>query len=57
MKAANRKLEPPTVLELLIQHGASVNARDKGGDSALLLAEQEGNAEAIAVLRAAGAKE
>jgi ankyrin repeat protein len=40
---------------MLLQHGANVNARDKGGMTALDLANQFANREIISLLQRAGA--
>jgi ankyrin repeat protein len=55
MKTANHIPEPSSVLELLVGHGADVNARTQTGRTALAFAAERGNVEAIQVLLAAHA--
>jgi len=47
----------PARVQLLLDHGADVNARAPKGDSALKEASQKGSTEVLAMLIAAGAKE
>lgn len=46
-----------TVAELLISHGANVNAKDRDGKTPLILAQESGNVEIVEHLRKHGAKE
>lgn len=43
------------IVQLLIERGSNVNARDSNGKTALQLAEQNGQSEVVRMLRAAGA--
>ena len=54
MAAGNNR---PDLLTFLIDKGAEVNARAKDGKTALGLAQEEGHAEVVKLLKAAGAKE
>lgn len=56
MRAISRNPEPPIVLEMLIQHGADVNAADKQGRTVLAFAREQNNKAAIEVLTSSGAK-
>ena len=42
---------------LLIEAGANINAKNYGGKTALMLAEENNAADVIELLKAAGAKE
>jgi ankyrin repeat protein len=44
------------IIQLLIEHGATVNGRDQNGSTALMWAAQQGHFEVIKILLAAGAQ-
>jgi len=44
------------VVKYLIKHGANINAKNKNGDTALSLAENNGHTEVARILREAGAR-
>ncbi len=54
MRAANEGRAE--VVKLLIESGADVNAMTRGGESALSLAEKNGHADVVQLLRQAGAR-
>jgi ankyrin repeat protein len=57
MKVVYSDYADPARVQLLLDHGADVNARATEGDSALKEARQKGSTKVLAMLIAAGAKE
>ncbi len=55
MYAAMTERDDPTLIQLLIDRGAKVNARTPAGESALGLAQKRGDTKVVAALKAAGA--
>ncbi len=49
--------DEPAILKMLLNAGANVNARDGEGRTALSVAEHNGSAEVVRLLKEAGAKE
>lgn len=57
MYAAMTERNDPTLVQLLIDRGAKLDARTSGGETALMLARQRGDTRVVAALKAAGASE
>jgi ankyrin repeat protein len=55
MYAAMTERNDPTLVQLLIDRGAKVNAKNAAGETALALAQKRGETRVVAALRAAGA--
>jgi ankyrin repeat protein len=47
----------PAMVELLLESGADVNAKDHGGTTALALAQAKNRSELVELLRSYGAEE
>ena len=54
MYAAMTERDDPALVQLLIEHGASVNAKTPEGETALGLAQKRGDTKVVAALKAAG---